>query len=422
MWQRKALESKFEGDDLHAFLELLRVVAYNMSNGPWRGFWVKYGYDPSQDSVARLYQALDVRWKEAGLEKLKTSYGEVWKKVRAEAGREDEEEEGVEELKLFGLPVRRQMVFQLCDLGSASLQRLVLAVPRKAECTAQGGWFRLSDLTVLRGKIKRYLSGKVAECVRTGSVEPVTGGRGGKGGREEGALSPGEMILEAEARRGEEVVLPERGSGGSKGGGRGEGEGAGINGAAGVDGEREREECDGVMAAATRKSKRKATGGGRGGGIGGRGRGGRGKKKARRVGGEAEETHESESDEEEEEKKEGRYQNRGERDEEESYGQGRGDEEGMEDEEEAGARQLERLFGQPGRRTMDRARANTAAVTRGRTRHQGGDEDKEDDLGRTFVIPLTAGDVQNASSIRLLGGYQGADYSSSSSDDDDGSD
>jgi len=35
MWQRKALESKFEGGGLHAFLELLRVVAYNMSYGAW---------------------------------------------------------------------------------------------------------------------------------------------------------------------------------------------------------------------------------------------------------------------------------------------------------------------------------------------------------------------------------------------------
>ena len=180
MWQRKALESKFEGDGLHAFLELLRVVAYNMSNGPWRGLWVRYGYDPSQDPVARFYQALDVRWKEAGLEKLKASYGEVWKKVKEEEGEEGGREE---ELKLFGLPVRRQMVFQLCDLGSASLQKLVLGVPRKAGCTSQGGWFRLTDLTMLRGKIKRYLSGKVAECVRTGRVDPVMGGGGKEGGR-----------------------------------------------------------------------------------------------------------------------------------------------------------------------------------------------------------------------------------------------
>eukprot|EP00624_Nannochloropsis_granulata_P004554 evm.model.NODE_32736_length_9362_cov_17.354305.1 len=414
MWQRKALEAKFEGDDLHAFLELLRVVAYNMSNGPWRGFWVKYGYDPSQDSVARLYQALDVRWKEAGLEKLKTSYGEVWKRVKAEEGREGVEEEV--ELKLFGLPVRRQMVFQLCDLGSASLQRLVLGVPRKAECTAQGGWFRLSDLTVLRGKIKRYLSGKVAECVRTGTVDPVTGSKGEEGGREEGALSPVEMIFEAEARREEEVVLPERDSGGNKGGGGG----GRVNGAAaGCRGE-EGEEDDGVMTAAMRKSKRKATGGGRGGGMGGRVRGGRGRggKRARRAVDDEEGTHEGESEEEEGESD----RNGGEGEEEEYYGQGRGDEEGIEDDEEAGARQLESLLGHHGRRTVDRAGANAAAVARGRARHQEEDEEEENTLGGTFVIPLTAGDVQNASSIRLLGGYQGADYSSSSSDDDDGSD
>lgn len=71
MWQRKALEANFDGEGLHAFLELLRVVAYNMSNGPWRGLWCRYGYDPSQDPVARVYQVIDVRWTEAGLQKLK---------------------------------------------------------------------------------------------------------------------------------------------------------------------------------------------------------------------------------------------------------------------------------------------------------------------------------------------------------------
>ncbi len=75
MWQRKALEANFEGEGLHALLELLRVVAYNMSNGPWRGLWVRYGYDPGQDPVARLYQVIDVRWTEAGLQKLKRWVG-----------------------------------------------------------------------------------------------------------------------------------------------------------------------------------------------------------------------------------------------------------------------------------------------------------------------------------------------------------
>jgi hypothetical protein len=42
-----------------------------------------------------------------------------------------------------------------------------------------------------------------------------------------------------------------------------------------------------------------------------------------------------------------------------------------------------------------------------------------DELGGNFVIPLTAGEMENASSIRLLGGYQGGDYSSSSSTEED---
>lgn len=136
MWQRKALEAQFEGEGLHAFLELLRVVAYNMSNGPWRGLWVRYGYDPTRDPVARCYQVIDVRWTEAGLQKLKGAYHDVYVKGRGQQEQQQEQEQeqqeqeqqeeaGTGELKLWGCPLRRQMVRPGKGKGSVHVVHVV---------------------------------------------------------------------------------------------------------------------------------------------------------------------------------------------------------------------------------------------------------------------------------------------------------
>lgn len=37
-----------------------------MIDGPWRGSWVKYGYDPRKDPEARKYQILDFRVRHTG--------------------------------------------------------------------------------------------------------------------------------------------------------------------------------------------------------------------------------------------------------------------------------------------------------------------------------------------------------------------
>lgn len=70
--------------------------------------------------------------------------------------REDEEQQdGRSELKLFGGPLRRQMVFQLCDLSSWGLQQTIMNLPRKPSGSGiQGGWFHVEDLNALRTRIK----------------------------------------------------------------------------------------------------------------------------------------------------------------------------------------------------------------------------------------------------------------------------
>lgn len=42
-------------------LSLLALVAYNVTSGPWRTLWVKFGYDPREDPSSKVYQCMDFR-------------------------------------------------------------------------------------------------------------------------------------------------------------------------------------------------------------------------------------------------------------------------------------------------------------------------------------------------------------------------
>lgn len=52
MWQRQAMEAHFKGTESNwAFTELIRVVGFNISNGPYRGLWVRAGPRPFASSA-----------------------------------------------------------------------------------------------------------------------------------------------------------------------------------------------------------------------------------------------------------------------------------------------------------------------------------------------------------------------------------
>lgn len=40
---------------------MMPSVAYFFMDGPWRCCWVRYGYDPRQDSTGKLYQVVEMR-------------------------------------------------------------------------------------------------------------------------------------------------------------------------------------------------------------------------------------------------------------------------------------------------------------------------------------------------------------------------
>ena len=61
-WYRKQLIKFEEFKNSHYFLgEFLPYLGYYYSSGPWKGMWLRLGYDPTKDSESRFYQKLDLR-------------------------------------------------------------------------------------------------------------------------------------------------------------------------------------------------------------------------------------------------------------------------------------------------------------------------------------------------------------------------
>ena len=64
VWSRAALEARLPlSIGTTSLKRLLARVAYNFDDGPWRTFWIVFGYDPRSDRDSILYQSLDVRFR-----------------------------------------------------------------------------------------------------------------------------------------------------------------------------------------------------------------------------------------------------------------------------------------------------------------------------------------------------------------------
>ncbi|KCV67460.1 hypothetical protein H696_06099 [Fonticula alba] len=61
IWLRKSLFGRLPRTDTRLFKQLISLVAYTFTRGPWKFCWVRFGYDPRKDPASRLYQRLELR-------------------------------------------------------------------------------------------------------------------------------------------------------------------------------------------------------------------------------------------------------------------------------------------------------------------------------------------------------------------------
>ncbi|PPR85262.1 hypothetical protein GOBAR_AA35430 [Gossypium barbadense] len=125
---------------------LLLGVAYYFSNGPFRRFWIRKGYDPRKDPESRIYQRTDFRvpeplrnYADASVANLTHKWGDLCS------------------FQVF--PYKFQMILQLFELDDDYIQQEIRKPPKLETCDPKTGWFSECVLDCLRLRVAmRFLS------------------------------------------------------------------------------------------------------------------------------------------------------------------------------------------------------------------------------------------------------------------------
>ncbi|CAI2172733.1 5960_t:CDS:10 [Funneliformis geosporum] len=169
VWTRFALENNLPPNDIRNIKRLLPLVAYLMSNGPWRDCWMRYGYDPRLNKEARFYQLLDIR---SSRRPTKLGRAKRLLHVREETTTENGSTESYNissrTSHIFdGTSTCRDVaVFQICDI-TYPLLKTIIESPDSVQdfCDEHDGFYKRSELTkirkIMRRKFKALTEGKV---------------------------------------------------------------------------------------------------------------------------------------------------------------------------------------------------------------------------------------------------------------------
>ncbi|RIA87754.1 RNA polymerase III transcription factor IIIC subunit-domain-containing protein [Glomus cerebriforme] len=168
IWTRLALENNLPSNDKRNIKRLLPLVAYLMSNGPWRDCWIRYGYDPRLNQEARFYQLLDIR-----NTRRPTKLGRAKRllHIQEEAAEKDNTENSnidSQTSHIFdGISTCRDIaVFQMHDITDPLLKKLIDSPDSLQEfCDERDGFYKHSELVkmrkVMRRKFKALTEGKI---------------------------------------------------------------------------------------------------------------------------------------------------------------------------------------------------------------------------------------------------------------------
>ncbi|KAL1379985.1 hypothetical protein pipiens_003675 [Culex pipiens pipiens] len=158
VWTKTALKCALQlsEDDIRY---VLPSVALYFVNGPWRGTWVRFGYDPRQFFDARYYQLLDFRIRTTGAMhdkvKVKRSQNPIKPCMRfanPSSNIRDSEKLSISRsiapktdyiFTADTLPQMRIIFYQYCDVQVPQIQQMLEKIPTPltgAVCNEKTGW------------------------------------------------------------------------------------------------------------------------------------------------------------------------------------------------------------------------------------------------------------------------------------------
>ncbi|BDA50476.1 General transcription factor 3C polypeptide 5 at N-terminal half [Coccomyxa sp. Obi] len=137
VWTSAALKERVSGFTDPEFEWMLPRIAYMFRNGPWRGLWVRRGFDPRSDSSSRMYQALEYRVEERSASNT------------ADASAAP----SVKDVSAFAALPTGDCILQLCDLSDEHIQALVQKPAQLPSCSIKTGWFSAEVWHELRQRV-----------------------------------------------------------------------------------------------------------------------------------------------------------------------------------------------------------------------------------------------------------------------------
>ncbi|XP_052864500.1 general transcription factor 3C polypeptide 5 [Anopheles cruzii] len=150
IWTKSALRNINRFDISHDTIStILPAVGFYYVNGPWRGTWVRYGYDPRKHFEARMYQLLDFRVRsiDALHESIKIKRRATGKlNYRIGGMQVPKDEQPTYENSIFTedtVPHHRIIFYQYCDIHLKKIKEMLNKVPSPMSgtvCDERNGW------------------------------------------------------------------------------------------------------------------------------------------------------------------------------------------------------------------------------------------------------------------------------------------
>ncbi|KAJ3109327.1 tau 95 subunit of transcription factor TFIIIC [Phlyctochytrium bullatum] len=181
VFTRRALVNHLGPDADKKFKQVVPFVAYNVTWGPWKDTWVRYGFDPRREPAARVFQVLDLRFLKApqtlsrgkrliGVEEAGDLVGARRRTVAPVA---EDAENGPNSHVFDGTKWSGIALIQVCDITDPEVVALLEKTGRnciRAVCDEKDGWFTREMLVTLRNMVRNKIL--VAQG-REGEVRPL---------------------------------------------------------------------------------------------------------------------------------------------------------------------------------------------------------------------------------------------------------
>jgi hypothetical protein len=140
VWQRPSLEEALDlgtaSDTARRIPIALRRVAYLFQDGPWRKCYVRYGYDPRTDPLARRLQVIDFR--------------DPFLRGKSDS----KTNSGPKDIHFRKAPTNRCQIYQLCEIEDAGIEALLNGPCRMMHADPRTGWLAEGELEAIRNQLK----------------------------------------------------------------------------------------------------------------------------------------------------------------------------------------------------------------------------------------------------------------------------